>query len=45
MGLNDIQPKHVRQALTLCRDLGELEGLLLWAYARRWGRPPSCNSK
>jgi hypothetical protein len=22
-----------------------LEGLLIWAYARRWGEPPACNSK
>jgi hypothetical protein len=22
-----------------------LEGLLIWAYSRKWGRPPACNSK
>ena len=38
MGLNDIQPKHVREALKLCRELGELEFLRRYAFqpARRF---------
>lgn len=34
-----LPPGEQRGAITV------LEGLLIWAYSRSWGRPPACNSK